>query len=60
VVRSVLNKLDETLAGLPNARNWTLLEALAQPKEKSRINEAKFSQALTTAIQVAIVDLLKS
>ena len=60
VVRSVLNELDETLAGLPNAPNWSLLQALAQPKEKSRMNEAEFSQALTTAIQIAIVDLLKS
>lgn len=60
VVRSILNKLDESLAGLPNAPNWNLLQALAQPKEKSRMNEAEFSQALTTAIQIAIVDLLKS
>ena len=60
VVRSVLNELDETLAGLPSAPNWSLLQALAQPKEKSRMNEAEFSQALTTAIQIAIVDLLKA
>lgn len=60
VVRKTLLGLNSVIANLPNAAQWDLLEALAQSKGKSRINEAEFSQALTTAIQIAIVDLLQS
>lgn len=60
VVRKTLQDLGAAITALQNAPEWDLLEALAQPPEKSRVNEAELSQPLTTAIQIAIVDLLRS
>lgn len=60
VVRQTLQDLGRTISKLPNAPEWNLLEALAQPKTKSRVNEAELSQPLTTAVQIAMVDLLRS
>lgn len=60
VVRQTLHDLGRTISELPNAPDWDLLEALAQPKPKSRVNEAELSQPLTTAVQIAMVDLLRS
>ncbi|KAL4893541.1 hypothetical protein BDV59DRAFT_207648 [Aspergillus ambiguus] len=40
--------------------SWRLLAELGKPKEASRINEATLSQPCCTAIQIALVDLLKS
>ncbi|GAB1196570.1 hypothetical protein APSETT444_005842 [Aspergillus pseudonomiae] len=60
VVRQTLRDLGNVIAKLPNPPEWDLLEALDQPKSKSRVNEAELSQPLTTAIQIAIVDLLRS
>ncbi|CAG7918788.1 unnamed protein product [Penicillium olsonii] len=60
IVRRTLQNLGEIISKLPNAPEWNLLEALAQPKSKSRVNEAEQSQPLTTAIQIAMVDLLRS
>ncbi|CAG8380102.1 unnamed protein product [Penicillium salamii] len=60
VVRRTLQELGHTISKLPNAPEWDLLGALAQPKSKSRVNEAELSQPLTTAVQIAMVDLLRS
>ncbi|KAL4879273.1 hypothetical protein BJY04DRAFT_229208 [Aspergillus karnatakaensis] len=38
---------------------WDLLSELCRPKVDSRINEPAFSQPLCTAVQLALVDLLK-
>ncbi|KFY43786.1 hypothetical protein V495_03781 [Pseudogymnoascus sp. VKM F-4514 (FW-929)] len=40
--------------------SWRLLVELDKPAETSRINEAILSQPCCTAIQIALVDLLKS
>ncbi|KAK2761661.1 Type I Iterative PKS [Arachnomyces sp. PD_36] len=40
--------------------DWRLLAELDKPAETSRINEATLSQPCCTAIQIALVDLLKS
>lgn len=60
VVRNSLHHLGDAIARLPNAPQWDLLTALAQSSEKSQINDAKLSQPLTTAIQIAMIDLLRS
>lgn len=39
---------------------WSLIEELAKADNESRINEAEISQPATTAIQIALVDLLES
>ncbi|KUJ13246.1 reducing type I polyketide synthase [Mollisia scopiformis] len=39
--------------------DWVLTEELAADQNSTRINEPEFSQPLTTAIQIALVDLLR-
>ncbi|OQE44560.1 hypothetical protein PENCOP_c002G08845 [Penicillium coprophilum] len=39
---------------------WSLLEELSKSSEHSRISEAEIAQPATTAIQIALVDLLES
>lgn len=39
---------------------WSLLSELRKARESSRINEAQLSQPCTTAMQLALVDLLRS
>jgi acyl transferase domain-containing protein len=40
--------------------SWSLIDELAKAENESRINEAEISQPATTAIQIALVDLLES
>ncbi|KAF7549789.1 hypothetical protein G7046_g8236 [Stylonectria norvegica] len=37
---------------------WDLVEELSRDKESSRLGEARFAQPMTTAVQIALVDLL--
>lgn len=39
---------------------WSLVEELCKDESSSRLNDSKFGQPASTAIQVALVDLLKS
>ncbi|KAH8885983.1 reducing type I polyketide synthase, partial [Thozetella sp. PMI_491] len=39
---------------------WYLVDELTAPGESSRVNLPEFSQAITTAVQIALVDLLAS
>ncbi|GKT61909.1 polyketide synthase [Colletotrichum tofieldiae] len=55
-----INTLDEVLAGLSEPPPWTLKELLLAQKDDSRLYEAEFSQPCLVAIQVALVDLLRS
>ncbi|KAI0141789.1 putative hybrid NRPS/PKS enzyme [Xylariaceae sp. FL1272] len=54
--------LEKSLAALPEADRpqWSLTKELLAGKETSRLSEAAFSQPLCTAIQVALVDLLRT
>ena len=54
--------LENSLASLPAADRpeWSLTEQILAGKETSRLSEAAFSQPLCTAIQVALVDLLRT
>jgi len=59
-VRSTIAQLDAVLKGLKHAPSWTLMGALTQPADKSRINEVTRAQPTCTAIQIAVIDLLSS
>ncbi|KAI5865300.1 putative polyketide synthase [Durotheca rogersii] len=48
---AVLRKLGAT---------WSLVEELSKDEDSTRLNDSKFGQPASTAIQVALVDLLKS
>jgi acyl transferase domain-containing protein len=59
-VRDTIAKMDEILAALPEPPEWTILDTLADPKSSSKINNANRSQTVCTAIQVAMVQLIRS
>ena len=53
-----IEKLEDFLKGCPDPPAWSIRELIASPSE-SRISQAAFSQPLCTAVQIALVDLLK-
>ncbi|KAH8164730.1 hypothetical protein CIB48_g3496 [Xylaria polymorpha] len=53
-----LRKSEELLKDL--GASWSLYEALSQDQDTSRINESEISQPVTTALQIALVDLFES
>lgn len=61
-VRERIAHLEEALATLPPADRpeWSLREEMLAGPDRSRIAEAALSQPLCTAIQVALVDLLRA
>ncbi|KAI9642579.1 Reducing polyketide synthase boa6 [Ciborinia camelliae] len=54
-----IDTLEDSLRGLPDAPKWSLKEEIMAPAGTSSIEKAEFSQPLCTALQVALVDLLK-
>ncbi|CAK7223488.1 Type I Iterative PKS [Sporothrix bragantina] len=61
--RRSLEQLEASLAQLPVEADrpaWSLTEELLKPAETSRIREAALSQPLCTALQIALVDLLRA
>ncbi|KAI1808969.1 beta-ketoacyl synthase domain-containing protein [Daldinia bambusicola] len=59
IFRQSICALQESLDVLPDRPSWTLVEELLAPAETSRLNLAEIAQPLSTAVQVALVDLLK-
>ena len=55
-----INELEKALEELPDAPQWSLRQQLECIEENSRVSEAALSQPLCTAIQVALVDLLRT
>ncbi|TVY85232.1 Highly reducing polyketide synthase FUM1 [Lachnellula suecica] len=60
VFRKSIRDQDAVLSQLPTSPPWTLEDELFLPKNRSRLSEAEFSQPCCTAIQVALVDLLRT
>jgi len=58
--RETIQELEDSLSSLPDPPSWSLAEQLLAPAETSRIDKAEISQPLCTALQVALVDLLRS
>ncbi|KAL8393845.1 hypothetical protein RB595_003557 [Gaeumannomyces hyphopodioides] len=56
--RESLYAADEYLSSLGCA--WSLTYELCKNKESSRIDDAEFSQPICTAVQIALVDLLRT
>ena len=55
-----IKNLEKALAALHDAPPWSLRQELEFPDELSRLGEAVISQPLCTAIQVALVDVLRT
>ncbi|KAH0423585.1 hypothetical protein CcaCcLH18_12055 [Colletotrichum camelliae] len=60
LVQQTISRLENVLSSLPNPPPWKLKDLLLAPKKQSRLAEAEFSQPCLVAIQVALVDLLRS
>ncbi|KAK2877267.1 Type I Iterative PKS [Arthroderma sp. PD_2] len=58
-VKRVFWKLNKALAQLTRAPDWTIEGVLLEPAETSQIGDVAFSQPICTAIQIALVDLLR-
>ena len=54
-----LERCDKALRKLPDAPEWSIIEELLRSKEESRLAETRFSQPVCTALQVAILEMLK-
>ncbi|KAA8645229.1 Type I Polyketide synthases (Type I PKS), partial [Aspergillus tanneri] len=55
--RRSIENCENSLANLPDAPSWSLKDEI-MANETSRLSEAAISQPLTTAIQIAVYDLL--
>lgn len=60
VYRDTIRKLDVVLKGCHHPCSWTLEEQIMAGENVFRIHEAAVSQPLCTALQIALVDLLRS
>ncbi|RYP08515.1 hypothetical protein DL764_001846 [Monosporascus ibericus] len=57
-----IRELDQILQSLPshNAANWTLEQTILDPPDVSKVNDVTRSQLLCTAVQISLVELLRS
>ncbi|KAI1260823.1 beta-ketoacyl synthase domain-containing protein [Xylariaceae sp. FL1019] len=60
VYRRTIRNLDAILKGCPHPPSWTLEEQIMAAKGTSRVNEAAVSQPLCVAIQIALVNMMRS
>ncbi|KAJ5533456.1 lovastatin nonaketide synthase [Penicillium frequentans] len=60
IFRQTLERADRVLSGLPDGPNWLIVEELSRTKEESRLAETELSQPVCTAVQLALLELLKS
>ncbi|PGH14046.1 hypothetical protein AJ79_03316 [Helicocarpus griseus UAMH5409] len=52
-------RFTDVLAQLPHPPMWDLVDELLKPASESRLGEAELAQPLCTAVQVALVNLLR-
>lgn len=57
--REILQRLEASLAQLPDGPDWSLTGEMLAPASSSRVHEAAVSQPLCTAVQILQVDLLR-
>ncbi|THY17835.1 hypothetical protein D6D00_08357 [Aureobasidium pullulans] len=58
--RQSMERCEMALKSLPDAPSWSLLDQLNAEGADSRLAEAAVSQPLCTALQIALVDVLKA
>ncbi|KAL5372036.1 hypothetical protein DPSP01_013809 [Paraphaeosphaeria sporulosa] len=58
--RAVVERLDRVLQTLKNPPTWTLVDELTQPRTKQHLQQPEYSQPLVTALQLAILEVLRS
>ncbi|EKG11425.1 Beta-ketoacyl synthase [Macrophomina phaseolina MS6] len=55
-----LQRLDKALQTVPRPPKWSLLKELVEPRNPQVLRQPEFSQPLVTALQLALVDVLRS
>ncbi|KAI1817358.1 putative polyketide synthase [Poronia punctata] len=60
VARETINRLDKVLKGLLCPPTWSLAEELTAARSPQTLREPEFSQPLVTALQIALVNLLRT
>jgi acyl transferase domain-containing protein/NAD(P)-dependent dehydrogenase (short-subunit alcohol dehydrogenase family)/phospholipid N-methyltransferase len=60
--RSAIDEMQQSLDSLPaqDRPDWSLVDQLDAPAKVSRVGEAAVSQPLCTALQIALVDVLRA
>ncbi|RMD44521.1 hypothetical protein DV735_g512, partial [Chaetothyriales sp. CBS 134920] len=58
--RADIEKMDGIIQALPDPPEWRLLDVILKPKASRRISEASLSQPCCTAIQIALINLLRA
>lgn len=58
--RVVLRELDDVLQSLPNPPTWSLIAEMSESRTSEHLRQPEFSQPIVTALQIAILDVLKS
>lgn len=57
--RRTIQQLESALKGIPHGPTWSLTEELLKPSDPVQTSSVDISQSLCTAVQVALVDLLR-
>ncbi|KAJ5629452.1 hypothetical protein N7528_003109 [Penicillium herquei] len=60
IFANTLRHLDKVLQTLHDPPAWSITEELFKSEEHSNINDPKYSQPLCSALQIALIDLLRS
>lgn len=60
VFRDSIRQCDTALRDLEDSPDWTIEEELARDKSESRIMETEYSQPICAALQISLVNLLRS
>lgn len=58
--RASIEDCERALSELPDGPSWSLTAEAAKGPEESRVDQAEISQPLCTALQIALVDLLRA
>ncbi|KAI0421157.1 putative polyketide synthase [Xylaria grammica] len=60
IALKTINRLDTVLQGLPHPPTWSLADELTEARSPETLREPQFSQPLVTALQIAIVNTLRT
>lgn len=58
--RETIHKLDKFLRTLPTPPSWTIEDELRKGEQESRVHQAEFGHPVCVALQIALVDVLRS
>ncbi|KAI0970360.1 putative polyketide synthase [Xylaria arbuscula] len=60
IALETINRLNNVLRGLLHPPNWSLVDELTEARSPETLREPQFSQPLVTALQIAIVNVLRN